>query len=268
MRQSVECYPSSFSDRASSSVRQVSDTVHMEPVRLDVDTPSRRYAITLGDGILDRLPRLLDEAGAPRGASSSRARSSGACTDAACAAPYDRSRSSCPTASASSSCRRCRASTKRSSRERRPRLDAHHVRRRRHRRHGGLRRGNLPARHRARPRADDAAGAGGQRDRRQGRRQSRARQEPDRRVPPAARRRHRSVGARHAAPPGVPRRALRSDQVRHDVEPDAVRAHRPRAHGDLRARIPRSLSPSSASRAGSRPTSWRRTSAKPGRGGS
>jgi 3-dehydroquinate synthase len=37
----------------------------MEPVRLDVETPSRRYVITLGDGVLARLPRLLDEAGAP-----------------------------------------------------------------------------------------------------------------------------------------------------------------------------------------------------------
>jgi 3-dehydroquinate synthase len=38
----------------------------MEPIRLDVETPSRRYTVTLGDGILARLPRLLDEAGAPQ----------------------------------------------------------------------------------------------------------------------------------------------------------------------------------------------------------
>src|SRR5438876_8157413 len=37
----------------------------MEPQRLDVSTPSRRYAITLGEGILDRLTRVLDEIGAP-----------------------------------------------------------------------------------------------------------------------------------------------------------------------------------------------------------
>jgi 3-dehydroquinate synthase len=37
----------------------------MEPIRLDVPTPSRRYTITLGDGVLDRLPKLLDDAGAP-----------------------------------------------------------------------------------------------------------------------------------------------------------------------------------------------------------
>jgi 3-dehydroquinate synthase len=37
----------------------------MEPVRLDVDTPSRRYTITLGDGVLGRLRHVLDEAHAP-----------------------------------------------------------------------------------------------------------------------------------------------------------------------------------------------------------
>jgi 3-dehydroquinate synthase len=34
-------------------------------VRIDVDTPSRRYAVTLDDGLLDRLPRLLDDVKAP-----------------------------------------------------------------------------------------------------------------------------------------------------------------------------------------------------------
>lgn len=38
----------------------------MEPVRVDVSTPSRRYAITLGDGILARLTRILDEVKAPK----------------------------------------------------------------------------------------------------------------------------------------------------------------------------------------------------------
>ncbi|OFW29668.1 MAG: 3-dehydroquinate synthase [Acidobacteria bacterium RIFCSPLOWO2_02_FULL_65_29] len=37
----------------------------MTITRIDVPTPSRRYVISLGHGILDRLPRLLDEAGAP-----------------------------------------------------------------------------------------------------------------------------------------------------------------------------------------------------------
>ncbi|HKT80648.1 MAG TPA: 3-dehydroquinate synthase [Vicinamibacterales bacterium] len=37
----------------------------MEPVRVVVDTPSRRYPLTLGDGILASSKRLLDEAGAP-----------------------------------------------------------------------------------------------------------------------------------------------------------------------------------------------------------
>ncbi len=33
--------------------------------RIDVDTPSRRYAVTLDDGLLERLPRLLEEVKAP-----------------------------------------------------------------------------------------------------------------------------------------------------------------------------------------------------------
>jgi len=37
----------------------------MEPVRVDVSTPSRRYVITLGDGVIGRLTRLLDEVKAP-----------------------------------------------------------------------------------------------------------------------------------------------------------------------------------------------------------
>jgi len=40
--------------------------VPTDPVRIDVTTPSRRYTISLGDGLLDRLTRLLDESGAPR----------------------------------------------------------------------------------------------------------------------------------------------------------------------------------------------------------
>ena len=60
-------------------------------------------------------------------------------------------------------------------------------RRRRHRRPGGVRRRHLPSRRPPRPRAHHADGAGRQRDRRQGRRQPCARQEPDRRLPSAAR---------------------------------------------------------------------------------
>jgi 3-dehydroquinate synthase len=36
-----------------------------EPIRIDVTTPSRHYAVTLGDGVLARLPKLLDLAGTP-----------------------------------------------------------------------------------------------------------------------------------------------------------------------------------------------------------
>jgi 3-dehydroquinate synthase len=37
----------------------------MQPVRIDVPTPSRRYVITLGDGVIQRLPELLDDVKAP-----------------------------------------------------------------------------------------------------------------------------------------------------------------------------------------------------------
>jgi 3-dehydroquinate synthase len=37
----------------------------MDPVRIEVSTPSRKYVVTVADGILARLGRLLDEAGAP-----------------------------------------------------------------------------------------------------------------------------------------------------------------------------------------------------------
>ena len=38
----------------------------MDPVHLTVNTPSRRYAVSIGYGNLDRLPQLLDDAGAPQ----------------------------------------------------------------------------------------------------------------------------------------------------------------------------------------------------------
>jgi 3-dehydroquinate synthase len=37
----------------------------MEPLRVNVETPSRAYVVTLGEGVLGRLPRLLDEARVP-----------------------------------------------------------------------------------------------------------------------------------------------------------------------------------------------------------
>lgn len=37
----------------------------MEPVRIDVATPSRPYTITLGDGVLEQLTTILDQTGAP-----------------------------------------------------------------------------------------------------------------------------------------------------------------------------------------------------------
>ena len=97
---------------------------------------------------------------------------------------------------------------------RRPVRGARHLRRRRHRRHGRLRGRHLHARHPPGPRADDAAGAGRRRDRRQGGRQPARGQEPRRRLLPAVGRRDRSRRARDAAPPRVPGRALRGHQVR------------------------------------------------------
>ncbi len=37
----------------------------MEPVRIDVPVPSRPYAITIGDGVIDRLRKLLDDVKVP-----------------------------------------------------------------------------------------------------------------------------------------------------------------------------------------------------------
>jgi 3-dehydroquinate synthase len=37
----------------------------MDPVRIDVATPSRAYAVTIGDGLLDRVGDMLDALGAP-----------------------------------------------------------------------------------------------------------------------------------------------------------------------------------------------------------
>ena len=37
----------------------------MDPVRIDVATPSRPYSVTIGDGVLDRLGATLDAIGAP-----------------------------------------------------------------------------------------------------------------------------------------------------------------------------------------------------------
>src|SRR5579862_8375387 len=37
----------------------------MDLTRIDVNTPSRRYAIVAGDGVLRSLARVIDDAGAP-----------------------------------------------------------------------------------------------------------------------------------------------------------------------------------------------------------
>src|SRR5438876_5961283 len=47
--------------RAASLSYPIPRTHKMEPVRIDVATPSRAYTVTLGDGILERARRLLDD---------------------------------------------------------------------------------------------------------------------------------------------------------------------------------------------------------------
>ena len=167
----------------------------MTPARIDVTTPSRAYTVAIEDDAIARLGGVLDEVRAPKrrfvvssplvwrlhGPRLARGR-------------QRRRADSRPRRRTLQTTRHGRPRLRRAgARQRRSRLDADHVRRRRHRRHGRLRRRHLFARHRARPRADHAARAGGQLDRRQGRRQSSARQESDRRLLSAARRRHRSV---------------------------------------------------------------------------
>ena len=130
------------------------------------------------------------------------------------------------------------------------------------RRHRRVCRGDVPARHHARAHSHDAARAGGQLDRRQGRRQPCTRQEPDRRVSPAVGRADRSPAARHAAATRVPIRAVRGRQIRHDREPRPVRPRGPRHQSDLRARARSAAARRSSSRAASRQTSCPRTSAR------
>ena len=178
------------------------------PVRIDVTTPSRPYPVTIGDGLARSRRRHARCAAAaraplrrvePAGLAAARPAPARAPSVARADPRADGERfKQLPTVSRIYDALRPR--------ERRSRLDAHHVRRRRDRRHGRLRGGDLSARHRARARADDAAGAGGQRDRRQGRRQPSARQEPDRRVLSAARRRRsiRRCSARCRAASSAP----------------------------------------------------------------
>ena len=37
----------------------------MDPVRINVPTPSRAYSVTIGGGTLDRVGQMLDEIGTP-----------------------------------------------------------------------------------------------------------------------------------------------------------------------------------------------------------
>ena len=92
-------------------------------------------------------------------------------------------------------------------RHRAPRHD-HRAGRRRHRRSRRLCRGDPAARRRLHPDSDDAAGAGRFLGRRQDRHQFAARQESDRRLPPAARGARRYRPPRHAAAAASSPRAM------------------------------------------------------------
>ena len=210
----------------------------MDPVRIDVTTPSRAYTVAI-ERQRHRSPRSdsrrsprartalrrVEPAGVAAARAARRARPQGRRAD-----PRPRWRTSQAAVHGRPDLRCARP------RERGSRVHARHLRRRRHRRHGRFRGGHLPEGHRAHSCADDAARAGGQRHRRQGRRQSSARQEHDRLVLSAARGRHRPDGARHAAAPRVPGGALRGHQVRRHVERRALRSRDARSNGHLRAR--------------------------------
>ena len=113
-----------------------------------------------------------------------------------------------------------------------PRWCRARARRRRDRRHLGLCGRVLPARHRDRAAADDAARPGGFVGRRQDRREPPGRQEPDRRLPPAGR---GDRGHRHAVDPAG---AAIARRVHRDREGGARRGRRVLrlAGGERRAR--------------------------------
>ena len=98
---------------------------------------------------------------------------------------------------------------------RRPLQHGDRLRRRHRQRHGRLPGRHLHARHPGPADPHHAAGAGGRRHRRQDRGQSGQRQEPDRQLPPAARRAHRPRHPRYPARARIPRGALRNHQGRH-----------------------------------------------------
>ena len=231
--------------------------------------PRRPHAVAhlpdlIGPARSSCLGATLDEPRRRR-ASSSRTRPCGDTGDSRrprrCPPP---TRSSCPTASASRRWRRCRASTTRCSG--RPRIAP-----RRSSRFGGGVVGDMAGLPRpptcaasARARADDAARAGRRGSRRQGRRQPRdGKNLVGAFYQPWAS--HRSVGAFHAAPPGVPGRALRGHQVRRGLRRRPLRENPDGPRPDLGASRRRS-SPSSPSAAGSRRRSSPTTSGRPAPG--
>ena len=97
----------------------------------------------------------------------------------------------------------------------RPLQHGDRLRRRHRQRYGRIPGRHLHARHPGPADPHHPAGAGGCRHRRQDRRQPGQRQEPDRQLPSAARRAHRSRRSRYPARARIPRRTLRDHQSRH-----------------------------------------------------
>ena len=120
----------------------------------------------------------------------------------------------------------------------RPLQHGDRLRRRHRQRHGRIPGRHLHARHPCPADPHHAAGAGGRRHRRQDRRQPGERQEPDRQLPSAARRAHRSRRARYPARARIPRRALRNHQGRHHPRASALHISSPSISDDVLARDP------------------------------
>ena len=189
------CHASVPSMRAPGTAEQVTDPI-LTATQIDVATANQQSTILVGEGLGEQLAPLLDRHGVGRKrfvvSSPVIWRHQGARIQARRprrADPHPRRRALQDAGLGVAHLRRAHQG------RRRPRQRRHGRRRRRHRRHRRLCRRQLPARHHAGARADDAAGAGGQLDRRQGRRQPCARQEPDRRLPPAGARGGRPAAA-------------------------------------------------------------------------
>ena len=207
--------------------------------RLRIELGERGYPILIG-------PALLDDPSRPRGSGGGTRRPRGHQRDGGAAVPrpprplVGRQAGRVRRAARRRAIQDPRHAGARLRRARRapdePRCLRRRARRRRRRRHRGFRGGLLPARRRLRAGADDAARAGGLLGRRQDRGEPPGRQEPDRRLPPAAGRRHGHRHAGDAAGARTARRAGRGDQVRAGRRRDFPRLDRGSSRRAARSR--------------------------------